>query len=62
MDALIKPLRGTKPTEVKPNSAKPAGFSPAELDPSEFMAAAVQADRSRPSRHEAEHAVRTLLS
>ncbi|HEU4804528.1 MAG TPA: GTP cyclohydrolase I FolE [Nitrobacter sp.] len=62
MDALIKSLRSGKPTEIKSNNAKPAGFSPTELDPSEFMAAAVQPDHSRPSRHEAEYAVRTLLS
>ena len=73
MDALIKPLRGGKPSEVKSNDAKSSGatssfgaksseFRPAELDPSEFLAAAVQPDQARPSRHEAETAVKTLLS
>ena len=61
MDALIKPLRGSKPSDVKSNNVKPAGFSPAQLDPSEFLAA-VQPNRQRPSRHEAEGAIRTLLS
>ena len=56
MDALIKPLRGNKPSDVKP-----AEFRPAELDPSEFLAAVVRADQPRPSRAEAEHAVQTLL-
>jgi GTP cyclohydrolase I len=73
MDALIKPLRGGKPSEVrssevkKPSDVKSADartpdFRPAELDPSEFLAAAVQPDQLRPSRHEAEAAVKTLLS
>ena len=62
MDALIKPLRGGKPTEIKPNDSRASEFHPAELDPSEFLAAAVQPDQRRPSRHEAEYAVRILLS
>src|ERR1700712_1212206 len=56
MDALIKPLRGSMPTDVKAPE-----FRPAELDPAEFLAAAVRADQPRPSRAEAEHAVKTLL-
>jgi GTP cyclohydrolase I len=52
MDALIKPLRSTKPTEPRP----------AELDPSEFLSAAVTPDQSRPSREQAEQAVQTLLA
>ena len=56
MDALIKPLRGNKPSDVKAPE-----FRPAELDPAEFLAAAVRADQPRPSRAEAEHAVKTLL-
>ena len=67
MDALIKPLRSGKPSDInkasdiKSSNAKAAGFSPAQLDPSEFMAA-VQPNQQRPSRHEAEDAVRTLLA
>src|ERR1700730_6580525 len=56
MDALIKPLRGNKPSEVRA-----AEFRPAELDPAEYLAAAVRADQPRPSRAEAERAVQTLL-
>src|SRR5712692_8886417 len=56
MDALIKPLRPTKPSDVKSPDSRPA-----ELDPSEFLAAAVRADQPRPSRAEAEAAVQTLL-
>src|SRR5947207_7261128 len=56
MDAIIKPLRGSKASD-----AKPADFRPAELDPSEFLAAAIRADQPRPSRPEAEQAVQTLL-
>src|SRR3954470_8032212 len=57
MDALIKPLRGNQ----KPSDVKAPEFRPAELDPSEFLAAAVRADQPRPSRAEAEYAVKTLL-
>jgi GTP cyclohydrolase I len=57
MDAIIKPLRGSKSTDAKPQE-----FRPAELDPSEFLAAAVHPDQPRPSRAEAETAVQTLLS
>ena len=60
MDALIKPLRPSKPSDLKPSDAK-AEVRPAELDPSEFLAAAVRADQPRPSRAEAEAAVQTLL-
>src|SRR5438270_7170554 len=56
MDALIKPLRGNKPSDTRPSE-----FRPAELDPAEFLAAAVRADQPRPSRAEAERAVQTLL-
>ena len=50
--ALIKPLRPGKPAETRP----------AELDPAEFLAAAVRPDQPRPSRAEAEAAVKTLLA
>jgi GTP cyclohydrolase I len=62
MDALIKTIRPSKPSEVKPSEAKLPETRPAELDPSEFLAAAVRADQPRPSRHEAEAAVHTLLA
>jgi GTP cyclohydrolase I len=55
MDAVIKPLRGGKPDGS-------AEFRPADLDPAEFLAAAVQPDQPRPTRDEAEHAVKTLLA
>ncbi len=47
MDAIIKPIRANQPSEI------PA---------SEFQASAIQADLPRPSREEAEQAVKTLLS
>src|SRR5437660_12837433 len=47
MDAIIKPIR------INPSSEIPA---------SEFQASAIQADLPRPSRQEAEQAVRTLLA
>lgn len=47
MDAIIKPIRPNPPSEI------PA---------SEFQASAIQADLPRPSREEAELAVKTLLS
>jgi len=47
MDAIIKPLRTNPPSEI------PA---------SEFQAAAIRADLPRPSREEAEEAVKTLLA
>src|ERR1700722_14890812 len=56
MDALIKPLRPAKPSDLKLPEARPA-----ELDPAEFLAAAVRADQPRPSRAEAEAEVQTLL-
>jgi GTP cyclohydrolase I len=56
MDALIKPLRAGKPSDVKSPETRPA-----QLEPSEFLAAAVNPDDPRPSRAEAEQAVRTLL-
>ena len=52
MDTLIKTLRANKP-ETKPSEANARA---AELDPAEFLAAAVRADRPRPSRAEAEAA------
>src|ERR1700730_12397531 len=76
MDALIKPLRPGKPSDVRPSDVRPsdakpseakpseariAEIRPAELDPAEFLAAAVRADQPRPSRAEAEAAVATLL-
>src|ERR1700742_3213517 len=75
MDALIKSIRPSKPSEGKSSDSKtdartdakaaearlPEGRA-AELDPSEFLAAAVRADQPRPSRAEAEQAVETLLS
>ncbi|MEW6643856.1 MAG: GTP cyclohydrolase I FolE [Pseudomonadota bacterium] len=47
MDAIIKPLRTNPPSEI------PAA---------EFQQAAIQADLPRPSREEAEEAVKTLLA
>src|ERR1700760_13504 len=62
MDALIKPLRPNKPSEVKPSDAKLPEARPAELDPPRFLPAAVRPDQPRPSRAEAEAAVQTLLA
>jgi GTP cyclohydrolase I len=67
MDAIIKPLRGSKGSDAKVADAKASDakaheFRPAELDPSEFLAAAIRPDQPRPSRAEAEHAVQTLLA
>jgi GTP cyclohydrolase I len=64
MDAVIKPLRGGKPTDAKSQEVRqePRDFRPAELDPAEFLAAAVDPDQPRPSRAEAEYAVQTLLA
>ena len=56
MDAAIKSIRPSKPSDRQPESR------PAELDPSEFLATAVRADQPRPARAEAEAAVRTLLA
>jgi len=66
MDALIKPLRPGAPsdlksTETKNSDPKSPEARPGELDPAEYMAAAVRPDQPRPSRAEAEQAVRTLL-
>ena len=66
MDALIKPLRPGAPsdlksTEIKNSELKSPEARPGELDPAEYMAAAVRPDQPRPSRAEAEQAVRTLL-
>jgi GTP cyclohydrolase I len=61
MDALIKPLRPGKPLDVKSPNMKLPEARPGELDPAEFLAAAVRPDQPRPSRAEAEHAIRTLL-
>src|SRR5713226_4509060 len=55
MDALIKSLRPSKPSDAKTPEIRPA-----ELVPAEFLAAAVRADQPRPSRAEAEQAVQTL--
>ena len=65
MDAIIKPLRGSKGSDAKAQELKELKaqeFRPAELDPSEFLAAAIRPDQPRPSRAEAEHAVQTLLA
>jgi GTP cyclohydrolase I len=62
MDAIIKPLRGSKASDAKAQEFKAQEFRPAELDPSEFLAAAIRPDLPRPSRAEAEHAVQTLLA
>ena len=53
MDAIIKPLRGA------PRDQGPAAPDDAA---SEFLAAAIDPDKPRPSRAEAEQAVRTLLA
>ncbi len=50
MDAIIKPLRGGKPGEKS------------EIPESDYLAAAVKKDAPRPSRDEAEAAVKTLLA
>jgi GTP cyclohydrolase IA len=57
MDALIKPIRPNKSADGKLPEARPG-----ELDPAEFMAVAVRSDQPRPSRAEAEVAVKTLLA
>jgi GTP cyclohydrolase I len=49
MDAIIKPIRGGKADKL-------------EIPESDYMAAPVRADAPRPSRAEAEQAVKTLLS
>ena len=62
MDALIKSLRPGKSSDIKPSDTKPTDLTrPGELDPAEFLAAAVRPDQPRPSRAEAEQAVKTLL-
>ena len=55
MDAKIKTLHAGKDT-------KHADFRPAQLDPAEFLAAAIRPDQQRPSRDEAEQAVKTLIA
>ena len=50
MDAIIKPIRGGKSPDKL------------EIPESDYMAAPVKADAPRPSRAEAERAVKTLLS
>lgn len=50
MEAIIKPIRGGKPADKL------------EIPESDYMAAPLRADAPRPSRDEAESAVRTLLS
>ena len=57
MDAKIKTLHAGKGADSKHND-----FRAAELDPSEFLAAAIRPDQPRPSRDEAEQAVKTLLA
>jgi GTP cyclohydrolase IA len=66
MDALTKSLRHSRPSDVQPpdskqSDARIAEGRPTGLDPARFLAAAVRADRPRPSRDEAEQAVKTLL-
>ena len=66
MDALIKPLRPGKPldaksSEIKSSEMKLPQARPGELDPAEFLAAAVRPDQPRPSRAEAERAIKTVL-
>jgi GTP cyclohydrolase I len=55
MDAKIKTLHAGK-------DPKHADFRPAQLDPAEFLAAAIRPDQQRPSRDEAEQAVKTLIA
>lgn len=50
MDAIIKPIRGAKPGEKS------------EIPPSDYLAAPVAMDAPRPSREEAQEAVKTLLA
>jgi len=58
MDAVIKPLRAASPSE---NSSGQAVISPD--DPrAEYLAAAIDPNAPRPSRAEAEAAVKTLLA
>jgi GTP cyclohydrolase I len=71
MDALIKPLRAAKPQDVKSQDlkAQEAGIEHkapesrlTELDPAEFQVAALRTDVPRPSRADAEAAVKTLIA
>src|SRR6202034_2655846 len=62
MDALIKSLRPANTSEPKPSETKPLDVRPAELDPSEFLAGAVPANQTRPSRSDVEAAVQPLRS
>ena len=69
MDALIKPLRAGKAADDKSSALETKGTDlrvpegrPAQLDPSDYLEAAVRPDQPRPSRDEAEQAVKTLLS
>ena len=57
MDAKIKTLHTGKGPDTKH-----ADFRPAQLDPAEFLAAAIKPDQPRPSRDEAEQAVKTLIA
>lgn len=50
MDAIIKPIRSGKPAEKS------------EIPASDYMASAIDTDLVRPSRSEAEAAVKTLLA
>ena len=72
MDALIKPLRAGKAADDKSSTTgaaeakavelRPSEGRPAQLDPSDYLEAAVRPDQLRPSRDDAEQAVKTLLS
>ncbi|MGN6309622.1 MAG: GTP cyclohydrolase I FolE [Xanthobacteraceae bacterium] len=74
MDALIKPLRAgkaaddksstpeAKASELKATDLRAPEGRPAQLDPSDYLEAAIRPDQPRPSRDEAEQAVKTLLS
>ena len=57
MDAKVKTLHAGKGADLKH-----ADFRPAQLDPAEFLAAAINPDQPRPSRDEAEQAVKTLIA
>ena len=54
MDAKVKPIRAAKPSD------RPEASSEAEI--SEFLASAIDPAKPRPSRAEAEQAVKTLLT
>lgn len=71
MDALIKPLRAAKPQDAKSQDAqaqeaaiehKAAEARLTELDPAEFQVAPIRPGSPRPSRADAEAAVKTLIA